>query len=104
MNETFEQMREYIMIVEHFSQDNDIILENIDDIILENIDENKYLTESISDSVNVCLLSDLKNVVFKLRAFTESEMTDTAYGIELGMQRASDMIENIISRYEAKNG
>ena len=85
-----------MMIVEHFSQDNDIILEDIE--------ENEYLTESVIDTVNVCLLSDLKNAVFKMRAFTESEMTDTAYGIELGMQRASDMIEHIISRYEAKNG
>lgn len=45
------------------------------------------------------LLEDLANVVFKLRAFMESSEGDVGLGIEMGMQRAADMIENIINRY-----
>ena len=93
MNEDyFVQMKEYIMITEHYVQ-----ADNEPEILVE--------AQEIS-SVNVCLISDLKDVVFKLRAFTESESNDDlGLGIELGMQRAADMIEQIIYHYsEANNG
>lgn len=46
-------------------------------------------------SINEC-----RDVVFKLRAFMESEGGDYALGVEHGMQRAAEMIENIIRRHE----
>ena len=45
------------------------------------------------------LLEDLDEVVFKLRAFMESSGGEFAYGVELGMQRAADMIERVIKRH-----
>lgn len=54
------------------------------------------LTEARSDSM---LLSELAEVVFKLRAFMESSDGDYALGVEMGLQRAADMIENVIRRH-----
>jgi hypothetical protein len=45
------------------------------------------------------LVEELSEVVFKLRSFTESRDGDIGFGIELGMQRAADMIENVIKRH-----
>lgn len=46
-----------------------------------------------------CLLQELKDIVFKLRAFTESADGEMSLGIKLGMQRAADMVENIINHH-----
>lgn len=46
------------------------------------------------------VLSDLRDVVFKLRAFMEAEGGDYALGVETGMQRAADMIERVIRTYQ----
>lgn len=65
-------------------------------------DEEEPLVEVIvPTALNSCLLEDLVEVVFKLRAFTESAENDENFslGFELGMQRAADMIENVISRH-----
>ncbi len=45
-------------------------------------------------------IHECREVVFKLRAFMESAGGDYAQGVEDGMQRAAEMIENIIRRYE----
>jgi len=50
------------------------------------------------------MVNECKNIVFKLRAFMEDASGgDYALGIEIGMQRAADMIENLIKRYEQKD-
>ncbi len=82
-------MREYIMATEYLLQP-----KNDSFTVATEISE-----EITPDSPNK-LLEDLHNVVFKLRAFTEMiEEGDTGLGIELGMQRAADMIEHIISNH-----
>jgi hypothetical protein len=50
------------------------------------------------------LVEDLLDVVFKLRSFTESQDGEVGFGIELGMQRAADMIENVIARHFGPQG
>ena len=45
-------------------------------------------------------IHECREVVFKLRAFMESAGGDYALGVEHGMQRAAEMIENIIRRHE----
>lgn len=47
------------------------------------------------------ILADLRDVVFKLRAFMEDREGDLGLGIEMGMQRAAEMIENVIARYSS---
>jgi len=92
MDETFSlaQMREYIMATEYLMQPE---IEKIEeDIVAE--------SETPSEPVSSRLVEDLRDVVFKLRAFTESSDNDEmSLGIELGMQRAADMIENVINQY-----
>lgn len=46
------------------------------------------------------LLEDLSDVVFKLRAFMGEGSDAEMYGIELGMQRAADMIEQTLGRHK----
>lgn len=48
-------------------------------------------------------IHECREVVFKLRAFMESAGGDYALGVEHGMQRAAEMIENIIRRHEQGN-
>lgn len=64
------------------------------------IEEEVIMEASVALPLNSSLLEDLRNVVFKLRAFTESVDEEMGLGIELGMQRAADMIEHIINRHE----
>lgn len=45
------------------------------------------------------LVADLDTVIFKLRAFMESSGGDYALGFETGMQRAAEMIENVLRRH-----
>ena len=70
----------------------------------ENLCEDR---EFISESMLVGTMShpifeDLKNVTHTLRAFMESSGGDYALGVEDGMQRAAEMIENILKRHEDK--
>ena len=46
------------------------------------------------------ILSDCRELVFKLRAFMEDASGDYALGVETGMQRAADMIENLLRRHQ----
>lgn len=45
------------------------------------------------------LQHDLDEIVFRLRGFMETSGGDFALGVETGMQRAADMIENLIRRH-----
>lgn len=63
--------------------------------------------EIIADTATVfasTILEDLRDAVFKMRAFTESRDGDIGFGVELGMQRAADMVENIINRHQTSRG
>lgn len=100
MDDSLAWMKNNIMITEQLMQ--------VEEIVQYAADKPNLLEEEIVpiQSANVCLLADLKNAVFKMRAFTESVSDADSFGIELGMQRAADMIENILSRYnnEVDNG
>jgi len=51
------------------------------------------------------ILEDCRSLVEKLRTFMESESGgEYALGVETGMQRAADMIENLIRRFEQGDG
>ncbi len=85
MDESFVQMREFIMASEQLNT------------AQHDCDEH-VLTETLL-SPDTKLLEDLNDIVFKLRAFTESREGELGLGVELGMQRAADMIENAIKRH-----
>lgn len=40
----------------------------------------------------------LENLIFKLRSYQDSESGEYALGVEAGMNRAADMIENMLNR------
>jgi hypothetical protein len=89
-----QQMRDYIMIADYYAETESPSPQK--EVLVET--ETKL-------PANVCLIADLKETIFKLRAFTETESNDDlSFGTELGFQRAADMIENIINRYEQNNG
>jgi hypothetical protein len=50
------------------------------------------------------LLSECRDLAFKLRSTMEDSAGDYALGVETGMQRAADMIENLIRRHEKGDG
>jgi len=62
------------------------------------------ITESVvQESVETIehpVLSEARDLVFKLRSFMEDSSGEYALGVENGMQRAADMIENLIRRHE----
>jgi hypothetical protein len=72
-----------------------------EDLLLKQEPVNEEVLDSRSSN-NFLILEQLNDIVFKLRAFTESVDGDYALGIETGMQRAADMIENIINQHISK--
>lgn len=56
------------------------------------------LIEELPNQSNV-IISELNDMSFKLRAFMESEGGDYALGVETGMQKAAEMIDNLIRRH-----
>lgn len=86
MDESFVQMRDFMIMTDNLIGT-----------------ESAPLQDAATDmTIAVCphaIFEDLEDVVFKLRAFTESREGDIGLGVELGMQRAADMIENVINRH-----
>ena len=87
-DERFLQMREFIMATEGL---NLVEAAECPEPILE--------TSDLGDIPLTVPVTELGDLVFKLRAFMESADGDYALGVESGMQRAADMIENLIRRY-----
>lgn len=81
----FQQMRSYIMATEQMLTED----ANPDELPIEDV-----------VSSDLTLLEDLEDIVFRLRAFMESSGGEYALGVEYGMQRAADMIENAIKRHD----
>jgi hypothetical protein len=94
MDETFVQMRDFMLLTEN------LITADLIAADLEPLMETPQPEPPTSDAV----LEDLRNAIFKMRGFMESREGDLGLGVELGMQRAADMIENIIKRYETPPG
>jgi hypothetical protein len=87
---SFQQMREFIGMTENLVGSDRALLAEDTNPVEPDMVPSLYL-----------MFEDLQNVVFKLRAFTESREGDIGLGIELGMQRAADMIENVLKRHWA---
>lgn len=88
-----EQMKDFIILTEELlacyarvTQPNTVFEEQI-------MEENDVQQEHP-------LLNDCRDLVFKLRATMEDSAGEYALGVETGMQRAAEMIENLIKRYE----
>lgn len=79
----FQRMRSYIMATEQLTHDDG---------------EPLPLTEDVTRSDRT-LLEDLGDIIFRLRAFMESNGGEYGFGVETGMGRAADMIENALKRH-----
>lgn len=80
----FQRMRSYIMATEQLTNEVPVA-------------ETVPLSEDTEHPGS--LLTDLDLVIFKLRAFMESSGGEYALGVETGMQRAAEMIENVLRRH-----
>lgn len=79
-------MREFILLLEEYRDQNDTVA----------FDEPEPDEEP--DTLSA-IINDLNEVIFRLRSYMDPSGGDLALGLETGMQRASDMIENIVRRH-----
>jgi len=63
------------------------------------------LTEDVQQSepvlppiINAELDEKLTNLIFKLRSYQDPEIGEYSAGVEAGMNRAADMLQNLINR------
>jgi hypothetical protein len=89
MDKSLVQMRDFMILTESLVEP--------DEAPIRLIDEPETMTPMRS------IYEDLQDAVFKMRAFTESCDGDVGFGVELGLQRAADMIENVINRHRGKD-
>lgn len=92
MEDEFIKMRELMKLIE---TDASIIVEFTEE------DEPEQNSQRFFDN-NV--VEDLKSLVSKLNNHYEAEDSEQSMGIEMGFQRAAEMIENIIKKYESIEG
>ena len=94
LHNTKQQMKSFIVLTEELLAHYASTTMPIDNTVLEKEIE----------VVEHPIVQECKDIVFKLRAFMEDASGgDYALGIEIGMQRAADMIDNLIKRYENKD-
>ncbi len=65
----------------------------------QNEEEAEIADDGLHDRDDDMIL-ELEHIVFRLRALTESGNPEYVMGVEDGMARAADMIENLIKKYE----
>ena len=82
-----------MLLTESLSSTMDPIGEDI--IMSDPLDEN---AQQISIPANTMIL-ELMDLVEMLRNHSEGEDDPESFGVELGMQRASDMIEHLVIRH-----
>ena len=81
-----DQMRGFIFLAESLNEDT----AHVEPIVEEVVE---------AEPVQALLMHDLGDLVFRLRGFMETEGGEYALGVETGMQRAADMIENLLRRH-----
>ena len=64
----------------------------------DEMEDAETLNETAAPSASPWV-DELEDVIFRLRAFMENAGWDYALGVETGMQRAADMIENVLARH-----
>lgn len=84
-----ERMREFMMVVAAYAEDGVAVPEVINE---EAVAVNFRPAEHP-------IVADLRDLSFKMRAFCETQGGDYALGVETGMQRCADMIDNLIRRH-----
>lgn len=84
---TDEQMQNFIVLAESLNAE----------ILAEETDVETEAAESVAPTH--AIFEELAQVSFRLRTFMESEGGEYALGVEMGMQRAADMIDNVIGRH-----
>lgn len=84
---TDEQMQNFIILAESLS--------------VEALAEETVVETEVAEGVppTHAIFEELGQISFRLRTFMESEGGEYALGVEMGMQRAADMIDNVISRH-----
>ncbi len=93
MNDQILQMREYISLAESFMQ-----------ALVPDHDTDVAVASSVIDVFDQpeeAIIGDLRGLAFKLRSYVDGDAVDAqqALGMEIGMQRAADMIDNLVRRY-----
>lgn len=86
MDDLMAQMRDYIMASENLNYPEPDIVEP------------EVLVEAVVQP-DTALLEAMHDVIFKLRSYMEPD-TECAFGVELGMQRAADILERTIRRHQ----
>ncbi len=81
-----DQMRGFIFLAESLNEDT----AQVEPIVEEVVE---------AEPAQALLMHDLGDLVFRLRGFMETEGGEYALGVETGMQRAADMIENLLRRH-----
>lgn len=88
-----ESMKTYILLVE------EMLGRNYQAYSLGADQSEETTEEQEEENIEHPSVNEMRDVVFKLKSFMESSGGDYALGVEHGMQRAAEMIENIIRRY-----
>jgi hypothetical protein len=86
-----EHIRSYIEVVTEM-----LLCEATRPTIL--VEDTNYLTPPQEQEVEPQLVADLNDMIFKLRSYRDPGVGDYAAGMEAGMERASDMLENLVNR------
>lgn len=68
---------------------------------LRNAGNNEPVAEEVQPepALTPVIITDLEDLVFKMRSFMETAGGDYATGVEDGMQKAAEMVENLIRRH-----
>jgi len=90
--EDANQMRTFILLSDYLGNNNDAPL----------MEEAPPPSEPEGAS-SLIIISDLNDLVTRMRSFMETSSGDYALGVEMGMQRAADMIENLVKRHTEGN-
>jgi hypothetical protein len=82
-----KEIRNYIEIASIMITENEQVVR--DDVIL---------TEASAPRLDSEVDEQMQTLIFKLRGYRDPELGEFADGVESGMSRAADMIENLLER------
>jgi hypothetical protein len=86
--------RKYIEITESMSHTPELPL------VESNIDNDvESINESIDDSMDTGWIEEeISNLIFKMNSYHDSDFGDYADGVEAGMAKAAEMLQNLLNR------
>lgn len=79
-------------------------IEVVTEMLLKEAAQPTILTEDIAEpvpaapTVDELLEEELNKLIFKLRSYQDPDVGEYAAGMEAGMNRAADMLQNLINR------